>query len=101
MKKIVLLCAAGMSTSMLVNKIRESAEKEGYECQVDAYPIAEATQRCEDADAILLGPQVRFQESKIKKLLPAIPVESIDMQSYGAMDGQKVLLQARKMIGEE
>lgn len=27
MKRIVLLCAAGMSTSLLVRKIREAAEK--------------------------------------------------------------------------
>ncbi|KJD45840.1 PTS sugar transporter subunit IIB [Paenibacillus terrae] len=100
MKKIVLLCAAGMSTSILVNKMRESAKAEGFDVEINAYPIANAQNDCQDADAVLLGPQVRFQEKSIKQMLPDKPVESIDMQSYGLMDGTKVLAQAKRMMGE-
>lgn len=32
MRNIVLFCAAGMSTSLLVNKMKEAAAKENYEC---------------------------------------------------------------------
>ena len=32
MRKVVLLCAAGMSTSLLVNKMRDAAKEEGYDC---------------------------------------------------------------------
>ncbi|MBE0339683.1 PTS sugar transporter subunit IIB [Paenibacillus sp. 23TSA30-6] len=100
MKKIVLLCTAGMSTSMLVTKIREAAKAEGYDCDVNAYPVADASSTSNDADAILLGPQVRFQEKNLKQLFPDKPIEAIDMMSYGAMDGKKVLAQAKRMIGE-
>ena len=31
MKKIVLLCASGMSTSMLVKKMQEAAKADGYD----------------------------------------------------------------------
>ena len=62
MKKIVLLCAAGMSTSMLVQRMRENAAQIGYECQVDAYPISDAKRGASDADIVLLGPQVRFKQ---------------------------------------
>ena len=33
MTKIVLLCAAGMSTSALVRKMKDAAKAEGYECE--------------------------------------------------------------------
>ena len=34
MKKIVLLCASGMSTSMLVKKMQEAAKAENYDCEL-------------------------------------------------------------------
>ena len=42
MKKIVLLCASGMSTSMLVKKMQEAAKAENYDCEIAAYSAAEA-----------------------------------------------------------
>jgi PTS system cellobiose-specific IIB component len=100
MKKIILLCAAGMSTSLLVNKMRKVAEDETEQYEIEAYPVAEAAEKAADADVILLGPQVRFQESKVKKLLPNSKVVSIDMSAYGTMNGKLVLEQAKKIIEE-
>ena len=36
MKKILLLCAAGMSTSLMVKKMTEAAEKKGIEVEIKA-----------------------------------------------------------------
>ena len=91
MKRIVLLCAAGMSTSLLVRKIREAAEKKNYECTVNAYAIAEAES---------LGPQVRFQLNNVKDACPGVPVESIDPVLYGQMNGEKVLEHIISILGE-
>ena len=41
MRKIVLVCAAGMSTSMLVKKMQEAAAADNYETDIAAYPIGE------------------------------------------------------------
>ena len=38
MLKIKLFCAAGMSTSMLVKKMLEAADKKGLDVQIAAYP---------------------------------------------------------------
>ncbi|MBQ7497408.1 MAG: PTS sugar transporter subunit IIB [Selenomonas sp.] len=99
MKKIILLCAAGMSTSMLVKKMQEAAAAENFECEIAAYPTAEAKDKASDADVILLGPQVRFAKSKVEAACPGIPVEPIDMKLYGRMDGKGVLETAKKLIG--
>ena len=52
----------------------------------------------EDADVILLGPQVRFELKKVSGLFPDKPVEVIDMKDYGMMNGQKVLEHALTLV---
>ena len=81
--KIMLCCAAGMSTSLLVTKMN---------------PVSEAKDHL-DADIILLGPQIRYAEKSVKELVDGkMPVQNIDMRSYGRMDGEKVLSDALKAI---
>ena len=99
MKKIVLLCAAGMSTSMLVKKMEQAAADLSFECLIHAYPIAEASNAGKEADIILLGPQVRFNMAKVKEQCPHCPVEAIDMAAYGMMDGAKVIQHVKDVLG--
>lgn len=99
MKKIILLCAAGMSTSMLVTKMKKFAESENYACEISAHAVSEAKQYA-DADIILLGPQVRFNLAKVKEQCPNCPVEAIDMVAYGSMDGAKVIKRVKEVLGD-
>lgn len=100
MKKIVLLCASGMSTSMLVRKMKEAAAAEGYECFINAFSASEAATKAADADVVLLGPQIRFQKQKIADQVPGVPVDAIDMRMYGRMDGKGALAFARKLMND-
>lgn len=100
MRNIVLFCAAGMSTSLLVTKMQQAADSEGYEATIAAYPIAEAATHGADADIILLGPQVRFELDNVKAACPGKIVEPIDMMAYGMMDGAKVIAQAKQALGD-
>lgn len=100
MRKIILLCAAGMSTSMLVKKMQEAAGTMNYECEIAAYPTSEAKDKASDADLILLGPQVRFSKGKIEEQCPGIPVDAIDMRMYGRMDGKGVVEFAKQKLGD-
>ena len=49
-----------MSTSLLVQKIEKAAADENYECTVEAVPFKINEPKIEEADVVLLGPQVRF-----------------------------------------
>lgn len=100
MRKIVLVCAQGMSTGMLVNKMRAAAKDEGYECSIDAYAVSTVKTKAAAADCILIGPQVRYELDNVKKQCPDKPVAVIDMTAYGRLDGKKVLATAKKMIGD-
>ena len=97
---IVLCCNQGMSTSMLVKKMREAAAKNGVDVQIDAYPISEIEEKAPDAAVILLGPQVRFELNRVKGLFPNIPVESINAQDYGLVRGENVLNHAIELAGK-
>lgn len=99
MKKIVLLCNGGLSTGILVKKMKEAAGTAAYECEISAAPVADAETVGAEADIILLGPQVRFQMDVVKRQVTC-PVVSIDPMAYGTMNGEKVLNQARKEMGD-
>ncbi|BAB04628.1 PTS sugar transporter subunit IIB [Halalkalibacterium halodurans] len=94
--KILLVCSAGMSTSILVDKMRKAAEVQGLEATIDATAESGLANELGTTNIILIGPQVRYLESKIKsKAEPhGIKVAIIDSMAYGTMNGEKVLQQA-------
>ena len=99
---IMLVCSAGMSTSMLVQKMRKAAEEKGLEATINATSEADLSHHLEKLDVILIGPQVRYLSSKIiEKAEPhQIKVDVIDGMSYGMMNGEKVLEQAVNLLGK-
>lgn len=99
MKKIVLLCALGMSTGMLVQKMNKYAGEVGYTLDISAHSIEEAETVAADADIILLGPQVSYAVGDIQAKFPQIPVEPIDMLAYGMQDGKTIVEHCRKVLG--
>ena len=100
MKHIYLICAAGLSTSMMVEKMKEAARKQGFECEIQAVGIPMAESIVSGADCILLGPQIRFEKEMICELAGETPVDVIDMRDYGTMNGKAVFEMAKKLIGD-
>lgn len=100
MKKILLLCAGGMSTSILMSKMYKAAKEINLEIEIDARPISAAELYVDSADIVLIGPQVRFQKDQVDKLVNGrIPVEIIDMKLYGTMNGKVILDNVIEKIG--
>ncbi|MHC5248960.1 PTS sugar transporter subunit IIB [Enterococcus sp. HY326] len=101
-KTIMLVCSAGMSTSLLVTKMQKAAEAQGVDADIFAVSASEADSSLEqkDVNVLLLGPQVRFMKGDFEKRLApkGIPLEVINMSDYGMMNGEKVLQQALTLI---
>lgn len=97
-KYIYLFCSAGMSTSLLVSKMRAQAEKYEVPVIIEAFPEALAAEKGPEADVILLGPQIAYMLPDIQRLLPNKPVEVIDSVLYGKVDGLGVLKAAVAVI---
>ena len=99
MKKILLACAGGFSTSMLVERMQESAKKRGIDVEIDASATTRIAQEIDNLSIIMLGPQMGHNEDKINKEYGhKVPVTTIDMVDYGMMDGEKVLTRALELI---
>jgi len=90
-KVIYLFCSAGMSTSLLVSKMKIQAEKYEVPVIIEAFPETLAAEKGAAADVVLLGPQIAYMLHEIKKVLPGKPVEVIDSALYGKIDGLGVL----------
>lgn len=97
-KNIVLLCSAGMSTSLLVNKIREAAANEDYDITVNAYAVSEAPEYVPAADLVLLGPQIRFNLKQLQGTYPDKKIEVIAIQDYGTMNGPNVVKKIHELV---
>lgn len=102
MVKIRLYCAAGMSTSFLVTKMKAAAEKKGVEADIEALPESSLSGTLDGVDAALLGPQIGYALPKVKKICDekGVPVEVIPMVDYGRMNGENVLALALKLAGK-
>ncbi|HBM4073743.1 TPA: PTS sugar transporter subunit IIB [Listeria innocua] len=102
MKNIMLVCSAGMSTSLLVKKMTEAIKNNHVDATVIAVAEADFDKYKGNVDVVLLAPQVRFLEKNLKRVLDplGIPVSIINGIDYGTMDGEKVLNDALAMINK-
>ena len=105
MKRILLACSSGMSTSLLVSRMKEAAESRGVDVEIWAVAQDKAVTEMKKADVLLVGPQMRFLIKKLSQEGEAlgIPIEAIDPIAYGRVDGEAVLNKALELIkkGEE
>lgn len=99
MMRIVLVCYAGMSTSMLVARMQKVAQERGLEAEIEAIAASEL-EEVGDADVILLGPQARYALDEVKKIADekGIKVDVINSMLYGTMNGSAVLDMALGMM---
>ncbi|XCQ51335.1 PTS sugar transporter subunit IIB [Enterococcus faecalis ATCC 29212] len=103
-KTIMLVCSAGMSTSLFVTKMQKAAFNQGLDAHIFAASASEADTNLENnpVDVLLLGPQVRYMKSDFEKRLSpkGIPTDVISMSDYGLMNGEKVLEQALDLLAQ-
>ena len=99
--RIMLACAAGMSTSILVAKMEEAAKAAGRDDTIWAVEQGTIENELGNFDVLLLGPQVRHIKRKVDKIVGDVaPVAVIDTAAYGRGDGAKVLNQADKVYAD-
>ena len=95
--RILLICAQGMSTSLLVNNMKAYASSSDV---IEAHPISQLKDIVNEFDVVLVGPQVSYKYAEVKKVCDVknIPSALIDMKVYGRMDGKSAYDQAKKIV---
>ena len=98
---IYVICNAGMSTSVLVKRMKTAAQEKGIDAKIEAFSVEVLDKVKDEADVLLVGPQIRHMLPKIKEMVNGkCPVETISMADYGMINGAKVLERAMVLLGK-
>ncbi len=91
---ILLACNAGMSTSLLVQKMRAEAAAQGIEATIEAKPLNKALESIDDFDILMLGPQISYAKKEAEEFAGDKPVIVIPMSDYGRMNAKGIIAEA-------
>lgn len=100
MKNILLVCGAGMSTSLLVKKMQEADMKHQY--NIKCSDTVSAQIQLVDSDIFLLAPHISYMKGEFLPYCERlnIPFMTIDPLDYTKMDGVKVLEKVTCLLKE-
>lgn len=103
--RVLMVCAMGMSSSLIEAKTALAAEEAGVPFELKAIDTAEIGRWDFDKnpmDVVLVAPQVRFKKKSIEQA--AGPhgslVLNIDSIAYGMIDGEKIFNQIMDALKE-
>ncbi|MEZ9134353.1 PTS sugar transporter subunit IIB [Vibrio sp. 10N.286.52.B1] len=92
-KKIFLVCSAGMSTSMVVNKMREAADARGLDAEIKAYSVSEFSDVVDQYEVCMVAPQIKYEFERLSGICAdkGLKCGQIGMMEYGMMNGAAIL----------
>jgi len=103
--KVLLVCAGGLSSSLLESVTAKAASKRGHELDIHAASAALVVYNSIDfaaypVDMVLIAPQVRFARRSIERVVEplGIVVDVIDPTAYGMVDGDKLFDQIVQVV---
>lgn len=98
--KILLCCSAGMSTSMVVQKMEKAAGSIGFDVEIQAVGMDEFNEKIAGYDCCLLGPQIKYKLAEFQVIAAEYnrPVAVINTMDYGMLNGDKILRSALSLI---
>lgn len=103
---VLLVCAAGMSSSLLEVKTVEAAAAHGHQMTIKALSVADMGRydfATNPVDIVLVAPQVRYKKKSISEMAApyGIVVQDIDAVTFGMVDGEKLFEQIRQAVPKE
>lgn len=91
MKKILLICSAGISTSLLVKAINNYIIKENLSYKVNTLSVQKAKQKIKKFDILLLSPQIGYMLDEFTKLSKNQKVIVIPLNIYASVKAEAVI----------
>lgn len=101
--KVLMVCAMGMSSSLLEGKTREAAKAAGVPFELQAITTPEIARwdfQAHYVDVVLVAPQVRYKRKSIAEAAAPynIIVQDIDPIIFGMVDGEKLFQQIQAAV---
>ncbi len=98
--KILLVCAGGLSTSILMNKVKKWSEENDYPVHIEAVAKSAYERKAAEFDVVLLGPQISYSLEEVRSTSP-IPVAVIEPLDYAMGNAKNVVELAKKTANKE
>lgn len=101
-KTILLICTAGITTGLLVKNMQRAADEQRIAVHIYSAPaiIAEQIIQNQTVDALLIGPQSKYEINRLKDFLnyKAVPYKLITPEDYELLDGEAVLADSLTLL---
>lgn len=101
-KHILLICTAGITTGLLVKNVQSAADAHHLDVHVYSAPAILADQiiQNEPVDALLIGPQSKYEIERLKDYLTykKVPYKLISNEDYQTLNGEAVLADSMKLL---
>lgn len=97
--KILLVCAGGMSTSILMKKMEKYWAEQGEELTIQAVGLSEYADVYSNYDIIMMGPQVSYRLKEVKETTGK-PCEAIPSFDYAVANCVNIKKLADKLYSE-
>ena len=99
--KVLLMCANGLSTGILMNKMNQWAKQNNEDLEVKAIPIDDYLSVYKDYDVLLVGPQMRYKIKDVQKAVTDRPSAVINPSDYALGNVENIIKEIKKMIKDE
>lgn len=101
--KVLLVCALGMSSSLLESKTIEAAAAQGVTVEIEAITTPDVSRwdfGVRPVDIVLVAPQVRYKRKSIAQAAApfGIVVQDINPIVFGMVDGEALFQQIREAL---
>ena len=94
--KILLMCANGLSTGILMNKMNQWAEQNNEDLEVKAIPIDDYLSVYKDYDVLLVGYKIK----DVQKAVTDRPSAVINPSDYALGNVENIIKEVKRMIKE-
>ena len=104
--RVLMVCAIGMSSSLIEQKTSKVAEEAGVPFEIQAIDVPEVGRwnfEENPVDIVLIAPQARFKKRSLEQAAGphGILVENIDSVAYGMIDGEMIFKQIMDAVGKK
>ncbi|MBR3840990.1 MAG: PTS sugar transporter subunit IIB [Erysipelotrichales bacterium] len=97
--KILLVCAGGMSTGLLMRKMEAYWAEQGQELEITAVGMTEYEEVYKNYDIILVGPQIGYRMAQIKADTNK-PCDIIPSLDYAVANCPNIMKLAQKLYAQ-
>lgn len=98
--KILLVCAGGMSTGLLMKKMENYWKEQGEELEITACGLSEYPDVYKNYEIIMVGPQVSYRLKEIKETT-GYPCETIPSFDYAVANCPNIMKLAKKLYAQK